>query len=380
MKRKFLKLVIALSLSVCFGLASVGGGTVRQAFATSVTESTTTENVEATDELDSTSKEFYDFLTKYSEFDSSKLSENDKKIYDNIKEYFSVYSAEKELGLEADEQVQAVNLLWGLAEEDVSDELFEEVLSYIGIDSVGFVEVVIIAFQDVLNDVETAFYNLIIDSFTFDYTKLTEEQKKTFDSVSENVNKFVEKYQVEISDEDKVVVSAIVYNLMSESTALSTKLLAEVVSYLGLDFSTFRELVGDFYEKFEEYISITAILYDYVDFVYTTVLGEEVSDEELDKVYNDLTEGILSARDFIYGALDKNGLYSDESASVLVEKLYNIVLLRNVDEGGLDFWTSKLDELVKGGKSLKDAVKDVAGQIMDSDEFKGLVKDFNLKY
>lgn len=380
MKRKFLKLVIALSLSVCFGLSSVGGGAVRQAFATSVTESTTTENVEATDELDSTSKEFYDFLTKYSEFDSSKLSENDKKIYDNIKEYFSVYSAEKELGLEADEQVQAVNLLWGLAEEDVSDELFEEVLSYIGIDSAGFVEVVIIAFQDVLNDVETAFYNLIIDSFTFDYTKLTEEQKKTFDSVSENVNKFVEKYQVEISDEDKVVVSAIVYNLMSDSTALSTKLLAEVVSYLGLDFSTFRELVGEFYEKFEEYISITAILYDYVDFVYTTVLGEEVSDEELDKIYNDLTEGNLSARDFIYGALDKDGLYSDENTSVLVEKLYNIVLLRNVDEGGLDFWTSKLDELVKGGKSLKDAVKDVAGQIMDSDEFKGLVKDFNLKY
>ena len=39
MKRKFLKLVITLSLSVCFGLGSLVGGVGRQALATSVTES-----------------------------------------------------------------------------------------------------------------------------------------------------------------------------------------------------------------------------------------------------------------------------------------------------------------------------------------------------
>ena len=78
MKRKFLKLVITLSLSVCFGLGSLVGGVGGQALATSVTESVAAESEVMVEDLDSTSKEFYDFLTKYSDFDSSKLNEEDK--------------------------------------------------------------------------------------------------------------------------------------------------------------------------------------------------------------------------------------------------------------------------------------------------------------
>ena len=80
MKRKFLKLVITLSLSVCFGLGSLVGGVGRQALATSVTESVAAESEVMVEDLDSTSKEFYDFLTKYSDFDSSKLNGEDKKL------------------------------------------------------------------------------------------------------------------------------------------------------------------------------------------------------------------------------------------------------------------------------------------------------------
>ena len=46
----------------------------------------------------------------------------------------------------------------------------------------------------------------------------------------------------------------------------------------------------------------------------------------------------------------------------------------------MKFWNSKLDELVKGGKSTKDAVKYVANEMMGSDEFKAIVEDFGLKY
>lgn len=371
MKRKILKLVIALSLSVCFGLFSLPG--VRQAFAIPVTD----VMVEG---LDSTSKEFYDFLMEYMEFDSSKLNGGDKKLYDNITENFAIYVTDNELGLGAEEQKEAVNLLWGLGKEDVNDEVFDQVLAYLGMDMSEFIKVVIFPFQEELTDVEVEFYSLIIKANKLDVIKLTEDQKKIFDTLKNNVSKFVTKYELEFGEDDIFEISSILYNMMDSSTKLSTELLTEVVYYLGINFSIFEELSGEFFEKFKEYIPSISIIFDYVNIVYNIALDNDMGAEELDDISLKLSEGELTAREFILGILDKDGFYSDKNLSNLVKKLYNVILLRNVDQGGLDFWTLKLGELFRGGKSIKDVVKDVSNQIMGSDEFKSIVDNFGLKY
>lgn len=380
MKRKFLKLVITLSLSVCFGLGSLVGGVGGQALATSVTESVAAESEVMVEDLDSTSKEFYDFLTKYSDFDSSKLNEEDKKLYDNITKNFVTYVTDNELGLSAEEQKVAVNLLWGLGEEDVSDEAFDEILAYVGMDMSGFVKVVIFSFQEELTDVEVEFYNLIIKSHELDVTKLTEDQKKIFDTLKSNASKFVAKYELELEEDEIFEIASILYNMMDSSTKLSTKLLTEVVYYLGIDFSLFEELSGEFFEKFKDYVPSTSVIFDYVNIAYAIALDHDMSAEDIDNIAVKLSEGNLTAKEFVLGILDQDGFYSDNNVSDLVNKLYNVILLRNVDEDGLKFWNSKLDELVKGGKSTKDAVKYVANEMMGSDEFKAIVEDFGLKY
>ena len=380
MKIKFLKLVITLSLSVCFGLGSLVGGVGRQALATSVTESVAAESEVMVEDLDSTSKEFYDFLTKYSDFDSSKLNEEDKKLYDNITKNFVTYVTDNELGLSAEEQKVAVNLLWGLGEEDVSDEAFDEILAYVGMDMSGFVKVVIFSFQEELTDVEVEFYNLIIKSHELDVTKLTEDQKKIFDTLKSNASKFVAKYELELEEDEIFEIASILYNMMDSSTKLSTKLLTEVVYYLGIDFSLFEELSGEFFEKFKDYVPSTSVIFDYVNIAYAIALDHDMSAEDIDNIAVKLSEGNLTAKEFVLGILDQDGFYSDNNVSDLVNKLYNVILLRNVDEDGLKFWNSKLDELVKGGKSTKDAVKYVANEMMGSDEFKAIVEDFGLKY
>lgn len=380
MKIKFLKLVITLSLSVCFGLGSLVGGVGGQALATSVTESVAAESEVMVEDLDSTSKEFYDFLTKYSDFDSSKLNEEDKKLYDNITKNFVTYVTDNELGLSAEEQKVAVNLLWGLGEEDVSDEAFDEILAYVGMDMSGFVKVVIFSFQEELTDVEVEFYNLIIKSHELDVTKLTEDQKKIFDTLKSNASKFVAKYELELEEDEIFEIASILYNMMDSSTKLSTKLLTEVVYYLGIDFSLFEELSGEFFEKFKDYVPSTSVIFDYVNIAYAIALDHDMSAEDIDNIAVKLSEGNLTAKEFVLGILDQDGFYSDNNVSDLVNKLYNVILLRNVDEDGLKFWNSKLDELVKGGKSTKDAVKYVANEMMGSDEFKAIVEDFGLKY
>lgn len=380
MKIKFLKLVITLSLSVCFGLGSLVGGVGGQALATSVTESVAAESEVMVEDLDSTSKEFYDFLTKYSDFDSSKLNEEDKKLYDNITKNFATYVTDNELGLSAEEQKVAVNLLWGLGEEDVSDEAFDEILAYVGMDMSGFVKVVIFSFQEELTDVEVEFYNLIIKSHELDVTKLTEDQKKIFDTLKSNASKFVAKYELELEEDEIFEIASILYNMMDSSTKLSTKLLTEVVYYLGIDFSLFEELSGEFFEKFKDYVPSTSVIFDYVNIAYAIALDHDMSAEDIDNIAVKLSEGNLTAKEFVLGILDQDGFYSDNNVSDLVNKLYNVILLRNVDEDGLKFWNSKLDELVKGGKSTKDAVKYVANEMMGSDEFKAIVEDFGLKY
>ena len=380
MKRKFLKLVITLSLSVCFGLGSLVGGVGRQALATSVTESVAAESEVMVEDLDSTSKEFYDFLTKYSDFDSSKLNGEDKKLYDNITKNFATYVTDNELGLSAEEQKVAVNLLWGLGEEDVSDEAFDEILAYVGMDMSGFVKVVIFSFQEELTDVEVEFYNLIIKSHELDVTKLTEDQKKIFDTLKSNASKFVAKYELELEEDEIFEIASILYNMMDSSTKLSTKLLTEVVYYLGIDFSLFEELSGEFFEKFKDYVPSTSVIFDYVNIAYAIALDHDMSAEDIDNIAVKLSEGNLTAKEFVLGILDQDGFYSDNNVSDLVNKLYNVILLRNVDEDGLKLWNSKLDELVKGGKSTKDAVKYVANEMMGSDEFKAIVEDFGLKY
>lgn len=380
MKRKFLKLVIALSLSVCFGLGSLSGGAVKQAFATSVTDSTAAESEVMVEDLDATSKEFYDFLMKYTEFDYSKLNGEDKKLYDNITKNFATYVADNELGLSAEEQKEAVNLLWGLGEEDVSDEVFDQVLAYLGIDMSGFIKVVIFSFQEELTDVEVEFYSLVIKAHELDVTKLTDDQKKIFDTLKSNVSKFDAKYELELEEDDIFEMASILYNMMDSSTKLSTKLLTQVVYHLGIDFSLFEELSGEFFEKFKDYVPSTSVIFDYVNIAYATALGNDMSAKELDDISVKLSEGTLTARQFVLGILDQDGFYSDKKVSDLINKLYNVILLRNVDEDGLKFWSSKLDELVKGGKSTKDAVKDVANEMMGSDEFKAIVEDFGLKY
>ena len=168
--------------------------------------------------------------------------------------------------------------------------------------------------------------------------------------------------------------------MMDSSTKLSTKLLTEVVYYLGIDFSLFEELSGEFFEKFKDYVPSTSVIFDYVNIAYAIALDHDMSAEDIDNIAVKLSEGNLTAKEFVLGILDQDGFYSDNNVSDLVNKLYNVILLRNVDEDGLKFWNSKLDELVKGGKSTKDAVKYVANEMMGSDEFKAIVEDFGLKY
>lgn len=312
--------------------------------------------------------------------------EDDKKLYNVIKENFMFYFKQGDLNLSDFEENEVINLFWDLTQKnfdllqrnfDIS--IFDCISEKFEINKEIFYHKVKNCFDEILNGKRNQFYKLFIISSKFDLDSLSVDEKNLFDVVQVRSMKFLDGF--EFQDDEKNLFVSMLYNLMLDKININTDILIDVASYLNIGLSDINQIIGDYNKKIEKYTSRSALIINYLEYVYYSVLSMDISKEKIFKIASDIENGILSINDFVYSVLDieeiymcgdDSGSYISESFEGIIEIIYNITLMRWGQEDELIFWVRKLDEIYKSGKSIKESAKDIAERIMSTDEFDGL--------
>lgn len=378
MKKNFLKFVLATSLCLSIGLGSLGFGFGRQASAMGQGIMDYAAGKVDMSQMSSEEAQYEKFLAKLSEFDFNKLSDEDKKSYNELSESIKTYLTRKGMSLSNDEQAELTKLLWVLDSERASSELIQDLVKYMKIDKMDFSDMMISIFGIDISESESKLYELFMKVEDFSFEDLTEEQQKIYKNIEKAIMGNEEEIENSLGEDISKILCTVVYNLFDESMEIDAKTLTEIIYYLRLDHPTFLDLLGDYRGHFEKYISRNVLWFDYGVQVYHSIY-DGVMNEDLDKAYEKFLQ-TGEVKKYIMGVIDASILDLDEDVEYIIETLYDMILIREADGEGLKFWVSKFNEYVKSGKSQKDAIVTIANSFMASDEFKKLVERFDLEF
>lgn len=312
--------------------------------------------------------------------------EDYQNLYNVIKENFIFYFKKDDINLLDLEMDKFIDSFWNLTQinfdilqKNFDISIFDSLIERFKIDKNIFYPRLEECFDDILNGKKSEFYKLFIISSKFDLNSLSVDEKNLFYVVQERSMKFLNGF--EFKDDEKKLFIAMICNLVFGKINLNTNTLIDVVSYLNMGFFDLKEILGEYYKKIEKYTSRSALIINYVEYVYYSVLFMDISKEKIFKIASDIENNVISISDFVYSILDieelylcgdASGSYISESFEGIIEIIYNIALMRWGQEDELILWACKLDEICRSGKSVKESAKDIAGQIMSTDEFDGL--------
>lgn len=312
--------------------------------------------------------------------------ENDKKLYNVIKENFMFYFGQGDLNLSDSEGDEVINLFCDLTQNNFDTlqknfdiSIFDYISEKFEINKDIFYHKVKNCFDDILNGKRSEFYKLFIISSKLDLDSLSLDEKNLFNVVQERSMKFLNDF--EFQDDEKNLFVSMIYNLMFDKININTDTLIDVASYLNIGLIDINKIIGDYNKKIGKYTSRNALIINYLEYVYYSVLSMDISKEEIFKIARDIENDVLTINDFVYSILDieeiylcgdDSGSYISESFEGIIEIIYNIALMRWGEEDELIFWDRKLDEIYRSGKSVKESTKCIARQIMSTDEFNGL--------
>ncbi len=132
----------------------------------------------------------------------------------------------------------------------------------------------------------------------------------------------------------------------------------------------------------EEIIKPTGAVADFVARVYTIALGREPEVEGWNFWIGKLTSKEISATEFIAENLMTQPEFVDRelSKSRFVTTMYSLIVNREPDSDGQNYWERKYDEYKDQVKSIAELRIKIAKEMMDQPEFKELVTKLQLIY
>ncbi|BAK81436.1 DUF4214 domain-containing protein [Candidatus Arthromitus sp. SFB-rat-Yit] len=132
----------------------------------------------------------------------------------------------------------------------------------------------------------------------------------------------------------------------------------------------------------EEIVKPTGDIANFVSRVYTIALGREPEVEGWNFWINKLTSKELSATEFIAENLMTQPEFVDRelSKSKFVTTMYSLIVNREPDGDGQNYWERKYDEYKDQVKSIAELRIKIAREMMDQPEFKELVTKLQLIY
>lgn len=267
MKKKVLSVIISLSLALSFVAAPFG-------LTAKATQATQTPGItdEVIDEGVDLSKTFDELKDKASKFDPSSIEDNDlKEVYKKLDEKLREIYKGKGKTYPEDELRLRSNLYWLTVFESDYDN--EEVLissvKYLDLTLNEMISVLEYASKDYFVDADVELYRIALYMMFLDPTTLSENDKKLYDIIKEEVKKDYKDYE----DQDIDAITAALFGLMKmDLTKYETQERVDILTELGIDLNEYIEF------KFAIVDGETA---DIVGDIYQTVLMRSVDEDGL---------------------------------------------------------------------------------------------------
>lgn len=361
MKKGILKIFSSLILSGALTVSSFLGFSLVQAPAQEVVSPTVLSEDEH-DDVDVTMY-FEDLLKEAKDLE---IGSDEKEFFDIVYKSYGDYVKKVGLNLTEQELKESVNLIVLLNYESCLGEVFTMALDHLGLDNDTYIEILSPVFDGLISDSEKEFYKLILNTYSFDSSKLEEKDMKAYEELKVHVKKLVDVDDIE----NEEILTSLIWNLANSNVKLSTELIINVMVTLDIESGEdFLKLVGPYAEKFEKYISNKAISMGYLGKYYIDSLMESVNLVELEELIKQLSDKKITSDQFFKSLIDNvdQEFISQEKSDDIIRVLYSTLFLREPDDEGFAFWVKEYDE-----DGSKNAFKNIAYRMMETEEFKNV--------
>lgn len=216
----------------------------------------------------------------------------------------------------------------------------------------------------------------LVNIFTqVDMKTLSSIEKNIYDDIAEYVKKYVKKNPSSFSEAAKVNDSEklvnFVWNLSFGKAKWILTSTVRILDQLGMNGKTTMDLLNKLNKDLKLELD-SAVSVDYSSYKKNLVAI-------LDQLRRDLTKrtkGNLEEyginmpllQDAVLNVIDKL-ISENKDSETIINAIYGVLFSRTSDPEGMAYWKNKLQENIEKGKNLRDAVKSIIPEIVDSSEF-----------
>lgn len=118
---------------------------------------------------------------------------------------------------------------------------------------------------------------------------------------------------------------------------------------------------------------------DYLKKVYQNIFGREVDQQGLDFWTSQLASGQVELDEFFQRLLvEKEFLTVAPTPEEKIKKIYAGVFQREPDQGGLQYWVSKYNEELRDEKNEREALEDIIDKMTEGPEYQSILNKLGL--